>query len=489
VAAHLTALDATFLELEEADESAHMHIGGIMVFDRPASGRLPSLQRLAAHLEERLGSLPRYRQHLSEPHTGGLSWPEWREDPTFRIAHNIHRAALPKPGGERELSEWSSDYFSQRLDRRRPLWEMVIVEGLEGGRWALASKTHHCMVDGVGSVDVSYLMLDAEPQPAQGRERLTGPRRAGGERQGGEQEPEHAPAPGALGRIAHVAGSLIPGETIQHAAQMGLRGALHPREALANARAAVEMVVREELIGAPHTSLNEPIGTRRRLEVLPVPLTEMREIKNGLGGTVNDVALTVTTGGLRALLESRGEPLPERGLRAMVPMNVRSASEHLALGNKISSLFIDLPILAHDPLSRYRETAERSLALKSDGRQAAGTTAVIELAGLAPPLIHASLAQALYARRLFNLTITNVPGPQQTLYCFASALREIRPLVPLAADHAVGVAVLSYDGTVCFGVVADPDAVPDLDVMLEGMDATARALLAGARERAGATVG
>jgi diacylglycerol O-acyltransferase / wax synthase len=487
VAEHLTALDATFLELEEADESAHMHIGGIMVFDRPAGGRPPSLQRLAAHLEERLGALPRYRQRLSEPRTGGLSWPEWREDPTFEIAHNIQRAALPKPGGERELSEWSSRYFSQRLDRRRPLWEMVVVEGLEGGRWALASKTHHCMVDGVGSIDVGYVMLDAEPLRGRGG-RLTGPKRTSGAADVGEHA-EEPPAPGALGRIAQVAGSLILGETIQHAAQMGLHGALHPREALANARAAAEMILREELIGAPHTSLNDPIGTRRRLESLPVPLTEMREIKNGLGGTVNDVALTVTTGGLRALLESRGERLPERGLRAMVPMNVRAASEHLALGNKISSLFIDLPVLASDPIARYRETAERSLALKSDGRQAAGTTAVIELAGLAPPVIHASVAQALYARRLFNLTITNVPGPQQTLYCLGSALREIRPLVPLAGDHAVGVAVLSYDGTVCFGVVADPDSVPDLDVMLEGMDVTVRALLSAARESAGAAVG
>ena len=489
MAEHLTALDATFLELEEADESAHMHIGGIMVFDRPASGRPPSLKRLAAHLEERLGALPRYRQRLSAPHTGGLSWPEWQEDPGFEVSHNVRRAALPKPGGERELSEWSSNYFSQRLDRRRPLWEMVIVEGLEGGRWAIASKTHHCMVDGVGSIDVGYLMLDPEPLQARAGQRLTGPKRGGAGRQEREHAEQEVSAPGALGRIAQAAGSLVPGEAIQHAAQMGLHGALHPRDALAKARAAVEMIVREELIGAPHTSLNDPIGTRRRLEVLPVPLTEIREIKNGLGGTVNDVALTVTTGGLRALLESRGERLPERGLRAMVPMNVRAASEHMALGNKISSLFIDLPILASDSISRFRETAERSLALKSDGRQAAGTTAVIELAGLAPPVIHASVAQALYARRLFNLTITNVPGPQQTLYCFGSALREIRPLVPLAADHAVGVAVLSYDGTVCFGVVADPDSVPDLDVMLEGMDATAQDLLAAARESAGAAVG
>jgi len=489
MADHLTALDATFLELEQADESAHMHIGGVMVFDTGQDGVPPTLQDLCAHLESRLDQLPRYRQRLSEPRTGGLTWPEWVHDPAFRISHNVARAALPSPGGERELAAWVSNYYSQRLDRRRPLWEMVILEGLAGGRWALVSKTHHCMVDGVGSVDVSHLMLDTAPAPARAPRRRITPARSTGEHDPHPTEGQADPlAPGALGRIAQVAGSLVPAESIAHAAQMGLHGALHPREALQNARAAVEMIVREELRGAPHTSLNEPIGTRRRLEVMSMPLAQMREIKSALGGTVNDVALTVTTGGLRALLESRGEQLPARGLRAMVPMNVRAVSEHLALGNKISSLFIDLPVLEADAVMRLAETTERSCALKSDGRQAAGTTAVIELAALAPPVLHAGVAQSLYAKRLFNLTITNVPGPAQTLYCLGSRLAEIRPLVPLAAEHAVGVAILSYDGEACFGVVADPDSVPDLDVMLDAMRASAAELLAAARERAASAV-
>ncbi|HEX7610524.1 MAG TPA: WS/DGAT domain-containing protein, partial [Solirubrobacteraceae bacterium] len=165
----------------------------------------------------------------------------------------------------------------------------------------------------------------------------------------------------------------------------------------------------------------------------------------------------------------------------MVPMNVRAASEHLELGNKVSSLFVELPVLEEDIVERYGETVANSAALKADGRQAAGTSAVIELAGLAPPVVHATVAQALYAKRLFNVTVTNVPGPQQTLYSFGAPLREIHPLVPLAAEHAVGAAVLSYDGNVFFGVVADPDAVPDLDQMLEAMGECARELLAAAR--------
>jgi WS/DGAT/MGAT family acyltransferase len=273
-------------------------------------------------------------------------------------------------------------------------------------------------------------------------------------------------------------------DSIRHAAEMGAHGVLHPREALRNARSALEVIVREELRAAPHTSLNEPIGTRRRFEVVSVPLDQLKEIRSSLGGTVNDVVLTVTASGLRALLESRGESIPAQGLRAMVPMNVRIASEHLALGNRVSSLFVELPVAEADLLARYRETVARSRMLKDAGEQAAGTTAVMEIAGLAPPVLHSAIAQALYATRLFNLTITNVPGAQQTLYVLGAPLREVYPLVPLAAEHALGVAAFSYDGNVFFGVVADPDAVPDLDVFLAGMSASAEELLSAARVQA-----
>jgi diacylglycerol O-acyltransferase len=475
---HLTPLDATFLELEEADESAHMHIGGIMVFDPLPDGRPPSREELCQHLVNRLGQLPRYGQRLSELHTGGLSWPEWKDDPAFDVAKHVTRAALPTPGGHEELHEWASGFFSLRLDRHRPLWEMALVEGLADGRWALAHKTHHSMVDGVGSIDVGHLLLDATPDAASAAP--SPPSSAAGASGG------HAPSsfdahrptsisqpigPGPLASLAHAWAGLLPVDTIVHATQMGAHGALHPRDALRSARSALSLIVREELRAAPHTSLNGPIGTRRRFDVVRVPLADLREIKSSLGGTINDVALTATASGLRALLESRGEALPARGLRAMVPINVRVASEHLKLGNRISSLFVELPVAEADPVRRYHETVARSESLKSDGQQAAGTTAVIELAGLAPPVIHAIIAQALYATRLFNVTITNVPGPQQTLYAFGAPLREIHPLVPLAAGHAVGVAAMSYDGNVFFGVVADRDTVPDLDVLLSALRA------------------
>jgi diacylglycerol O-acyltransferase len=485
---HLTALDATFLELEQADESAHMHIGAIMLFDPQPHGGSPSREELCQHLVSRLRQLPRYRQRLSQPHTGGLSWPDWEDDPAFDIARHVARAALPAPGGDEELAEWASDFFSQRLDRHRPLWEMALLEGLADGRWALATKTHHSMVDGVGSIDIGHLILDVTPDAAPAAP--LPPSSASG------ASPGHAPssldahrptstahptASGSLASLAHAWAGLLPVDTILHAAQMGAHGALHPREALRSAQSVLALIVHEELRAAPHTSLNVPIGTRRRFDVARVPLADLKEIKNSLGGTINDVVLTVTASGLRALLQSRGETLPAGGLRAMVPMNVRAASEHLALGNRISSLFVELPVAQADPVRRYRETVARAQSLKSDGQQAAGATGVIELTGLAPPVIHATIARALYASRLFNVTITNVPGPQQTLYAFGAPLREIHPLVPLAAEHAVGVAAASYDGNVFFGVVADRDTVPDLDVLLSALSASVQELLAAAR--------
>ncbi|HTQ69054.1 MAG TPA: wax ester/triacylglycerol synthase family O-acyltransferase [Solirubrobacteraceae bacterium] len=472
---HLTPLDATFLELEEADDSAHMHIGAIMVFDPTPDGRIPTRLEIGAHLAHRLGQLPRYGQRLSVPHTGGLTWPAWEEDPEFDLKRHLAHAALPAPGGQRELAEWSSEFFSQRLDRHRPLWEMALVEGLEGGRWALATKTHHCMVDGVGSVDVGHLLLDLDPEgPPEDPEARTELPTAHG---------STGPQAGPLALVARAWKELegfAPAAAGVKMAHMGAHGALHPREALSNTRAAVEMIIRDELRAAPHTSLNEPIGTRRRFDVVQVPLDDMKTIKNALGGTINDVALTVSASGLRALLASRGEALPEEGIRVMVPMNVRLAGEKLALGNKVSSLFIDLPLAHPSVVDRYHETVARSQATKSDPTRAAGATAVIEVAGLAPPMIHSAVAQSLYANRLFNVTVTNVPGPQQTLYALGAPLREIHPLVPLAAAHAVGVAIVSYDGNAFFGVVADRDIVADLDVMLDAMSSSVQELLAAA---------
>jgi WS/DGAT/MGAT family acyltransferase len=467
----LTPLDATFLELEQVDESAHMHIGGALVFDARPDGSIPTIAELREGMNARLGLLPRYRQRLSSPRTGGMRWPSWVDDEHFDIASHIRRATLPAPGGDDELCEWLGDYWSHRLDRSRPLWDAVLVDGLEGGRWALATKTHHAMVDGVGSIDAGALLLDTEAAPSESQPPPTPADTA--ER----SDPRRSPR-------SHLVGALrwAP-EHLVRVALAGADVAIHPSKAaemLERSRATVEVLVRDELIAAPASSLNCKIGGSRRLAVVRVSLADLKAIKAELGGTVNDAILAAVTGGLRRLLTERGETPPDRGLRAMVPMNVRQASEQLALGNKVTSLFVHLPVCVATPLGRYSEVTAEAEALKS-GRQAVGTSTIMSLAGLAPPVVHASIARSLYATRLFNVTVTNVPGPQITLYGQGARLREIIPLVPLAAEHAVGVAILSYDGGVCFGINVAADAVPDLDVLREGIEAELDALREAAR--------
>ncbi len=473
---HLNALDATFLELEESDPSAHMHIGGVMIFGPWGDGGAPPLALVRTELEARIEDLPRYRQRLSSARTGGFHWPRWDWDERFDIARHVVRAALPEPRDEGELLQWAGEYFSQRLDRGRPLWEMVVIE-LADGRWAMASKVHHCMVDGVGSVDVANALLDPRPDAD---------RRGNGAHWSASPTSWPQPAPAAwppLRQGVRLAASALnaAGDALGlalGAARFAVAGVTAPlggrhqaAEALSRSRALVEVLVKDELIGAPRTSLNEPIGTKRRLAVLTVPLAELKEIRASLGGTVNDVVLAAAAGGLRRLLRNRGERLPRQGLRAMVPVNIRSATERLSLGNRITSLFVHLPVAEADPLERYRRQVEEAEGLKS-GSQATGSLAIVSLAGHAPPVLHSFLARSLFATRLFNVTITNVPGPQSPLYAFGSRMLAVWPLVPLAASHAVGLAVFSYDGDLCFCLNADRDSVPDLDVLTDGIRAS-----------------
>jgi diacylglycerol O-acyltransferase len=470
MADHLTALDATFLELEQADDSAHMHIGGALVFDPRPDGSIPAPGEVCRHLDTRLSHFPRYRRRLSEPRTGGLSWPAWEDDERFHLASHVRHATLPQPGGEQQLCDWLGDYWSHRLDRHRPLWEVVVVDGLEDGRWALVTKTHHAMVDGVGSVDAGFMMLDDSPESPLGA--LKGAAADG-------LQSSHSAREAAHPRGSQLAGLLrwMPEQALR-AARGGAEMALHPRKAfemIERSRAAVEVILRDEVRSAPPSSLNCHMGATRSFAVVRVPLADVKDVKSRLGGTVNDVALAAVTGGLRRLLQARGEEPPAQGLRAMVPVNGRQASEKLALGNKVSSLFVHLPVAEQTTAARYRAVVDEAEHLKQ-GTQAVGTSTIISLAGLAPPAVHAGIARALYATRLFNVTVTNVPGPQSTLYALGCRLREIFPLVPLAAEHAVGVAIFSYDGNVAFGINAATDAVPDLAVLRDGIAAEIHAL-------------
>lgn len=460
----LTALDATFLELEQLDDGALMSIGGTMVFDSLPGGGAPSVDQVCGTLAARLQSLPRYSQRLSSPRTAGLSWPHWEADRRFRLRDHVRHVRLPAPGSDAQLCEFTAELFSHPLDRRRPLWELVLVEGLERGRWALAQKTHHCLIDGIGSVDVVELLLDTGPH-TNGRQptSLRPP-------QGLPSQPREAPPrPEAIAQA---------GRAGLRAAEAGLGAALHPKEALGRSRALAEVIVRDELAGAPHTSLNVPIGQTRRFAVVRVPLHELKAIGRELGGSINDAVLAACASGLRRLLLSRGEKLPPDGLRAMVPMNIRDPSGRLALGNRVTSLFVDLPVASPDARTRLGQIATSTRRLKLSGA-AVGAKTLIDLAELVPPVVlHAALARAGFATRLFNVTITNVPGPRRPLYAFGARLREVHPVVPLAAEHAVGIAAFSYDGLLTFGINSDAQSTPDLAVLAYGIEQGVEELLA-----------
>jgi len=450
VSDHLTPLDASFLELEENDESSHMHVGWAMIFEPLPDGGTPRVEDIREQLDSRLSLLPRFRRRLSEPRTGGLSWPSWVDEESFDIATHVRHATLPAPGDPPELLDWLADFYSHRLDRAHPLWQMTLLDGLEEGRWAIAAKVHHCLVDGVSGASVTNLILDAEPEPDPG---------SSGVLEAFEPPPDNE------------GGIHGPRSLLTEGARAGLDLALHPNKLggmLSRSRSLTELV-RDELRGAPSTSLNQRIGATRRLAEVDVPLAELKRIKRALGGTVNDVVLAASAGGIRHLFEARGEEPDARGLRAMVPVSLRGASESLALGNRVSSLFVDLPVAESDPLERYRKTIEAAESLKG-GRQATGVETVLDLAGVAPPVLHATLARLSYAPRLFNITITNVPGPQLTLYALGARLRRVVPLVPIFAFHAVGIAVASYDGEVVFGLAADRGCVPDLDLLADGIE-------------------
>ena len=447
----LSMLDTMFLELEQADESAHMHIGAALVFDPLPDGGTPDIGHFRDHIRARVGILPRFAQQLSGPHAGPLTWLTWEPAEGFDVDAHVHHATLPAPGGEAELHEWLGDFWSHRLDRHRPLWEMTLVDGLQGGRWALVSKTHHCLVDGVGSVDIGHLLLDNSPQ--------AGPLPP-------QPLPDRIPHDGehGTGRFWLSPGLVVRG------ARAGLGAALHPRASLDHMRAAVELIVREELIATAQSSLNGPMSGTRHFATVQLDLADVKAIKTRMGGTVNDVVLALCAGGLRHLLLSRGDDLPEGNLRAQVPVNIRTGDQEHSLGNELTSLFVDLPVAEADPTARYRAVAERAARLKSGSQRTGGKT-IIDIADMGPPLAGALLARSMFGgTRMFNLTITNVPGPQQRLYAFGAPLVEILPLVPLFAGHTIGIAVVSYAGQIVFGLNADRVGAPDVNVLAEGIE-------------------
>jgi WS/DGAT/MGAT family acyltransferase len=461
----LSPLDTMFLNLEQADDGATMHFGAAMVFDPLPHGGAPAVAELRAHLDRRLHQLPRYRMRLSQPRAGHLSWATWEPVPRFDIAEHVGHATLPAPGGPDELHEFVADFLSHRLDRRRPLWEMVLLDGLADGRWALVTKTHHCLVDGMGSVDVGRILLDAEPHPRRHR----------------EPAHWHIAEPGD---DHHLRSRLYP-DLLVRGAKAGAGALLHPADTLTRAAAVVDLLIHEELIAAPECSLNGPLSATRDYAAVHIDLDELKAIRQALGGTVNDVVLSISAGALRRLLLARGEELPAAGVRAQIPVDVRT-SDTETLGNVLTSLFVELPVAEAHPLARHRSVVARAKSSKASG-QPVGGKALIDLAGLAPPVLGELLGRAMFGgQRVFNLTITNVRGSDTPLYVFGARLRSVLPYVPLFAGHSVGIAVVSYAGEVVFGLGVDRTSTPDVATLAEGVRASFDELrkLAAPRRRA-----
>ncbi|WP_308280108.1 WS/DGAT/MGAT family O-acyltransferase [Pseudonocardia oceani] len=443
----LSPLDASFLFME--DVTTHMHVGGLMTFEPGTDVDLQGFVRL---IGERLAAVPRYRQKIREV-PARLGLPVWVDDPDFDLEYHVRRSALPAPGTDAQLRELVGRLQGRPLDRDRPLWEIYLVEGLEDGGFAIITKTHHAMVDGLSSIDIGSVLLDLTPDPR-------------------PSEPDGwAPAREPSSVSLAVDAVLDQLRRPQHALGTARRAVADVQTAagaVAQTAGAVLAAVSTTKAARTHP-LNAAIGRQRRYGTSAGELDDYKAVRKVHGGTVNDVVLTVVAGGLRRWLATRGEDVRPGGVvRAMVPVSVRPPGAQL--GNQISALFVDLPVGEADPVARLERITAAMLAHKRSG-QAVAAGALVNLVGLTPPTLHslgARLSNSMSAR-VFNVIVTNVPGPQFPLYAMGARMRDMYPVVPLAKGQTVSIGITSYDGGVFYGLNADRDAMPDVDVLAASM--------------------
>jgi diacylglycerol O-acyltransferase / wax synthase len=444
----LTAVDASFLTNES--DNSHMHIGGLLIFEGPP----PRYVDLVEHVRGRLDQVPRFRQKLVVPPLEA-GRPLWADDVNFNLSYHIRHTALPDPGGEAELKRLAARVFSQRLDRSKPLWEMWLVQGLERDRFALLTKTHHAAVDGIAGVDIGTVLFDLEPVPA------PTPAADGW---------VPAPAPGTTELIARGATDVATAPV--KLAERVVGAVRHPETAARRAVEALEGVA--EVLGAfadpaPDVPLNQAIGPHRRFTWARSELATFKRIKDTFGGTVNDVVLAVVTGALRKWLHERSIRTEGLELRALVPVSIRTPDERGELGNKLAAMRGPLPVYVEDPVRRLRVVSEQMEGLKRS-KQALGAEVISRFNDFAPPTLLAQAARINFSTRLFNMIVTNVPGPQQPLYVLGRELEEVFPVAFLPQNHALAVAIMSYNGRICFGLLADYDSMEDVETVARGLE-------------------
>jgi len=441
----LSSFDASFLANERGH--AHMAIGAVLIF----RGSPPTHEEFLAHVRSRLHLLPRLRQRLLFGPLG-LGTPFWIDHPRFDLHQHISRLTLPAPGPEARLREIVGELLSPPLERSRPLWELTLVEGLEGDRFAIVYKTHHAMADGISAVDIGMLLFDVDPDapPADGEVPWV-PRRPPGNR---VLLVEALRGLGAsLGRL---------GRWTRRAAREPGRARRRALDGLAGVWEVTWNLARP----APRVPINREIGPGRGYRWSSFDLAAFKAVKNSLGGTVNDVSLAVATGALRRLLADLGTATDGIELKALVPVSIRHEDEHGELGNKLTAMRGPLPVGVADPARRLRIISAGMERLKAS-RQPLGAEAIWGLndwfRDFAPPLLLGPTAAINFSTRLFNLLVTNFPGPQMPFYVLGRELTQIHPVGFLAEHHGLAIAILSYHGQVSFGLLADPEIVPDLD--------------------------
>jgi WS/DGAT/MGAT family acyltransferase len=441
----LSALDAHFLELE--DEGVHMHVAAVLICDATAltldDGAL-DVDRIRRFLETRLHEVPRYRQRLAwiplEHH------PVWVDDPSFNIQYHVRHVSLPRPGDERQLKRLVGMLSSQKFDPSKPLWEMWVIEGLEGGRFAVLARSHHCMVDGIAGVGALRVLLRTSPSDAF------------------EPGPRWRPRPAPSGARLAADSMLRRLQEPLELADAARRALAHPAQAARDARDA--LVGLGESLGALRPASPTPInpahvGPHRRIDWLRFDLDEVKRVKNRLGGTLNDVVLATVAGAMRRYLRAHRVDLRDLAFRVMCPVSVRAEASGGALGNQVVMLVVELPLGERDPRRRLERIVETTAALK--GSKAAQGSELIEgLADRTTTSIVTETMRLATRLRVFNMVVTNVPGPQLPLYLLGAPMLASYPLVPLYENQAAGIALLSYAGGLFWGVTGDWDRVADL---------------------------
>jgi WS/DGAT/MGAT family acyltransferase len=458
----LSYLDASFLALET--KTSHMHVAGVALFDAaPLKGEDGGIDiaRIRSHVESKLRYIPRYRQRLDWVPMG--RHPVWVDDEHFSIDYHLRHTSLPRPGNEAQLKQQAGRIVSTPLDRSKPLWELWVVEGIDDDRFGLIAKIHHCMIDGISGVDLTTILLNITPTSEIEEPEEWVPR----------PYPTHTQL--AVAESARITGRIV--DRLTHLSEAVRDGVTLSDRTRDKSAAALTSLRSGWLRAADRTPLNPEIGPNRRFDWTDTPLQEIKALKNKLGGSVNDVVLAITAGAVRRfLIDERDYDVSGATFRVMNPVSTRSADQRGALGNQVAMWLLELPIQEADPRARFEKVKQETLNLKKTN-QALGAATLVEISS-GTPITLLSLANRVVGPRIrpFNMTVTNIPGPQFPMYLLESEMLANYPMVPLWSQHGIGVALFSYNGRLLWGIHADYDTLPDSDRFLSAIQASFREL-------------